>query len=87
MDNHIHSEITRLYLNAGKKKKIRVIDIVGALNNIEFINNEDIGVIEVCDLCSYVDILNYKGKKVLKKYKNLNIKKKLVKIKQDNSKN
>lgn len=86
-NNNTHSEITRLYLNAGKKKKIRVVDIVGALNNIEFINNEDIGVIEVCDLCSYVDILNYKGKKVLKKYKNLNIKKKLVKIKQDNSEN
>lgn len=86
-NNNTHREITRLYLNAGKKKKIRVVDIVGALNNIEFINNEDIGVIEVCDLCSYVDILNYKGKKVLKKYKNLNIKKKLVKIKQDNSEN
>ncbi|WP_373601482.1 DEAD/DEAH box helicase [Paraclostridium bifermentans] len=86
-NNSTHSEITRIYLNAGKKKKIRVIDIVGALNNIDCINNEDIGVIEVCDLCSYVDILNYKGERVLKKYKNLNIKKKLVKIKKDNSEN
>ena len=28
----------------GKKKKIRVIDIVGALSNIEGIENEDIGI-------------------------------------------
>ncbi len=54
------SEVVKLYLNAGKKKKIRVLDIVGAFSNIKGITNDDIGVIEVQDLCSYVDILNYK---------------------------
>ncbi len=57
---NIESEVVKLYLNAGKKKKIRVLDIVGAFSNIKGITNDDIGVIEVQDLCSYVDILNYK---------------------------
>lgn len=78
-----NEEITRIYLNVGKKKKIRVIDIVGALSNIEGIDNEDIGVIEVKDICSYVDILNYKGSKFLKNNKEILIKKKLVKVKKD----
>ena len=51
-----NQEVTKIYLNVGKKKKIRVIDIVGAFSNIEGINNEDIGVIEVKDTCSYVDL-------------------------------
>ena len=79
-----HSEVTRFYLNAGKKKKIRLIDIVGAINNLDGINNEDIGVIEVQDLCSYVDILNNKGSMISKKYREIEIKKKSVKIKVDN---
>lgn len=82
---NINEEITRIYLNVGKKKKIRVVDIVGSISNIDGINNEDIGVIEVKDTCSYVDILNYKGAELLKKYKEIIIKKKQVKIKKDKS--
>ena len=80
-----NQEATKIYLNVGKKKKIRVIDIVGAFSNIEGINNEDIGVIEVKDTCSYVDILNYKGENFLKINKTIIIKKKQVKVKRDNS--
>ena len=76
-------EVTKIYLNVGKKKKIRVIDIVGALSNIKGINNEDIGVIEVKDTCSYVDLLNFKGKDFLKNNKNITIKKKQVKVRKD----
>ena len=83
-DKKTNLEVTRIYLNAGKKKKIRVIDIVGALSNIEGINNEDIGVIEVQELCSYVDLLNNKGSKFLKEHRGINIKKKLVKVRKDN---
>ncbi|WP_419725434.1 DEAD/DEAH box helicase [Terrisporobacter petrolearius] len=82
---NLNEEITKVYLNVGKKKKIRVIDIVGAFSNIDGISNEDIGVIEVKDTCSYVDILNYKGKSFLKNYKEIMIKKKQVKVKRDNS--
>ena len=81
--NNEDEEITKIYLNAGKKKKIRVIDIVGALSNIDGINNEDIGVIEVKDVCSYVDLLNYKGKDFLKNNKDIIIKKKQVKVRKD----
>lgn len=86
-DMKIHSEVTTLYLNAGKKKKIRVIDIVGAISNLDGIKGDDIGVIKVEDLCSYVDILNHKGEGILKKYKEISIKKKMVKIKRDNQGN
>lgn len=78
-----NSEVTKIYLNVGKKRKIRVIDIVGALSNIEGINNDDIGVIEVKDVCSYVDILNYKGEDFAKNNKTIMIKKKEVKVRKD----
>ena len=84
IEKEVNSEVTRIYLNAGKKKKIRVIDIVGTINNLEGINNEDIGVVEVQDLCSYVDLLNNKGNKFLRKYREITIKKKLVKVRKDN---
>ena len=78
-----NEEVTRVYLNAGKKKKLRVIDIVGALSNVEEISNEDIGVIELKDTCTYVDILNFKGEKFLKNNKEIIIKKKQVKIRKE----
>lgn len=83
IDKNIHSEVTKIYINAGKKKKIRVIDIVGAFSNLSGINNEDIGVVEVQDSCSYVDILNHKGEGLVKKYKEISIKKKIVKLRKD----
>lgn len=83
IEKNIHSEVTKIYINAGKKKKIRVIDIVGAFSNLPSINNEDIGVVEVQDLCSYVDILNYKGEELVKKYKEISIKKKVIKLRKD----
>ena len=83
IEKNIHSEVTKIYINAGKKKKIRVIDIVGAFSNLPGINNEDIGVVEVQDLCSYVDILKYKGEELVKKYKEISIKKKMVKLRKD----
>ncbi len=81
----LNCEVTKIYLNVGKKKKIRVIDIVGAFSNIDGITNEDIGVVEVKDDCSYVDILNYKGDKFLKNNKEILIKKKKVKVRRDRS--
>ena len=83
IEKNIHNEVTKIYINAGKKKKIRVIDIVGAFSNLPGINNEDIGVVEVQDLCSYVDILNYKGEELVKKYKEISIKKKMIKLRKD----
>lgn len=63
--------ITKIYLNGGKNKKIRPGDIVGAICEIDGICAEDIGVIQVQDHQSYVDILNNKGKLVLKNLKTI----------------
>ena len=61
----INTNITKIYLNGGKKKKIRAGDIVGAICRVEGVTSEDIGIIDVQDAVSYVDILNGKGKKVI----------------------
>lgn len=77
---NIHNEVTKIHITAGKKKKIRNIDIVGAFSNLEELTGEDIGIIDVQDGFSYVDILNGKGDKVLKNFKEVTIKGKKVKI-------
>lgn len=70
----INENITKIYLNGGKKKKIRPGDIVGAISKIEGINGDDIGIIDVQEAVSYVDILNGKGNKVITELKNMTIK-------------
>ena len=67
-------------MSAGKKKKIRNIDILGALSNLDILTGEDIGIIDIQEGHSYVDILNGKGKTLLKKYKEIKLKGKIVKI-------
>ncbi|WP_138207916.1 DEAD/DEAH box helicase [Haloimpatiens lingqiaonensis] len=76
----INEEITKIYINAGKKKKIRPGDIVGSMLKIEGIDVEDIGIIDIQDGFSYVDILGGKGKNVLKAAENMKIKGKSVRI-------
>ena len=75
----IDSDITKIYLNGGKKKKIRAGDIVGAISRIDGVNGDDIGIIDVQDNVSYVDILNGKGNKVLEALKKTTIKGKKLK--------
>lgn len=76
----VSKDITKIYLNGGKKKKIRPGDIVGAISKIEGITAEDIGIIDVQDTVSYVDILNGKGNKVIDGLRNGTIKGKKLKI-------
>ncbi|WP_459476779.1 DEAD/DEAH box helicase [Clostridium saccharoperbutylacetonicum] len=76
----INSDITKIYLNGGKKKKIRPGDIVGAICNIEGLSADDIGIIDVQDSVSYVDILNGKGKKVIEQLKTMTIKGKKINV-------
>ncbi|MBM6859707.1 DEAD/DEAH box helicase [Clostridium saudiense] len=76
----VSKDITKIYLNGGKKKKIRPGDIVGAISRIEGITAEDIGIIDVQDTVSYVDILNGKGNKVIEGLRNGTIKGKKLKI-------
>ena len=74
----IQAECTKIYIKAGKDKKIRATDIVGAICDIDGVDFQDIGVIEILDCVSYVEILNNKGKLVLKGLKNKRIKNKKV---------
>lgn len=77
---NINKGITKIYLNGGKKKKIRAVDFVGTISNIIGVTVEDIGIIDIQDAGSYVDILNGKGKLVLDALKNMTIKGKKLKV-------
>ena len=76
----VHKDTMKLYLNGGKTKKIRAGDIVGAICEIQGVSAEDIGVIQIQDNQSYVDILNGKGKQVLKTLQQSTIKGKKLKV-------
>jgi ATP-dependent RNA helicase DeaD len=77
---NLNKQITKLYIGAGKKKKLRAGDIVGAITSIKGVSADDIGIIDVLDYVTYVDILDGKGKLVLESLKNTTIKGKLVKV-------
>ncbi len=72
--------ITRLYIYAGKKQKLRAGDIVGAVCQIPGIAFDDIGVIQVQDNGTYVEILHDLGAKVLTELKQRPIKNKIRKV-------
>ena len=77
---NLNKQITKLYIGAGKKKKLRAGDIVGAITSIKGVSAEDIGIIDILDYVTYVDILDGKGNLVLDSLKNTTIKGKLVKV-------
>lgn len=77
-DEKINASIMKLFIKAGKNKKIRPGDIVGAILQNSSIHVEDIGVIEVLEYQSYVEILNNKGEEVLKDLQKRKIKNKFI---------
>lgn len=72
----------KLYIGGGKAKKIRAGDIVGAICEIEGVSSDDIGVIQIQEHQTYVDILNGKGQLVLQALQQKTIKKKKLKVEQ-----
>ena len=70
----LSKDIMKLHINAGKKTKMRPVDIVGTLCNIEGMTAEDIGIINVMDVSTFVEILNNKGDMVLRKLQKTPIK-------------
>lgn len=76
----IKKECFKIYIGAGKSKKMRAGDIVGAICEINGITGEDIGVIQIQDHQSYVDILHNKGEIVLKALQKKTIKGKKVRV-------
>ena len=78
----LNVHIMRIRINAGKKTKMRPGDIMGALTTIQGISGSDIGIINIQDTCSYVEILNDKGELVMEALKTTKIKGKIQKIKE-----
>lgn len=64
--SELSKEIMKLHINSGKKAKMRPSDIVGTICSIEGLTKDDIGIINVLDNFSFVEILNNKGEMVYK---------------------
>ena len=64
------AEIIKMYF----EEKMRPVDIVGTLCSIEGVEASDIGVINVQDISTFVEVLNNKGDMVLKALQSKNIK-------------
>lgn len=70
----LNKGILKLHINAGKKTKMRAGDIVGAICSIDGLSGDDIGIIDIIDVSSFVEILNNKGDMVLEALKTTEIK-------------
>lgn len=75
----VNKEIMKIYLNGGKKKKLRAIDFVGTILSIDGVEKEDIGIIDIQENVTYIDILNGKGWTVVDGLKTKTIKGKKLK--------
>ena len=73
-------EIMKLHINAGKKTRMRPSDIVGTLCNINGMSAEDIGIINIIDVSTFVEILNNKGQLVYEELQKTTIKGRLRKV-------
>ncbi len=66
-DARLNKEVVRIRINSGRKDKMRPGDIVGAITAIDGVSADDIGIIDVQDTCSYVEIFGKNADKVLNK--------------------
>lgn len=76
----LNRTITRLTIGGGKKSKMRAVDIVGAVCSIPDMKAEDIGIIDIRESITYVEILNGKGKMVLETLQDKPIKGRVRKV-------
>ncbi|WP_317853829.1 DEAD/DEAH box helicase [Chakrabartyella piscis] len=71
-------KMVRLFINAGKKNKVRTKDIVGAIANEAGVPGKVLGAIDLYDDYSFVDVPNEFVKDILLGMKNAKIKNKKV---------
>lgn len=76
----LNRQIMKLYFSGGKKKKLRAVDFVGTIGKIDGITHEDIGIIDIRETVTYVEILNGKGPRVLEAMKDRTVKGKQLKV-------
>ncbi len=79
----LNQDIMKIHINAGKKTKMRAVDIVGTLCNIDGMTADDIGVINILDVSTFVEILNGKGPMVLLALQKKPIKGRIRKVKDE----
>lgn len=80
----VNRNIMRLSIGGGKKSKMRTVDIVGALCNLDQMGADDIGIIDIRESLTYVEILNGKGKDVVLALQKKPIKGKIRKVRISN---
>lgn len=73
-------QVMKLQIDDGRKAKIRPVDIVGTICAIPGVEAKDIGVIQIMDWISTVEILNGKGDMVRKALQTKPIKAKIRKV-------
>ena len=76
----LNRDIMRLSIGGGRKSKMRTADIVGTICAVDGITAEDIGVIDIRESLTYVEILNRKGPLVLERLQTKPIKGKVRKV-------
>ena len=76
----LNRDIMRLSIGGGRKTKMRTADIVGTICAVDGITAEDIGVIDIRESLTYVEILNRKGPLVLERLQMKPIKGKVRKV-------
>ncbi len=69
----LNKDIMKLRFNGGKKKKLRATNFVWAITNVAGVSADDIGIIDISDTLTHVEILNGKGQIVLEAMKNTKI--------------
>lgn len=76
----LNEGITRLSIGGGRRSKMRAGDIVGTICGIGGVESSDIGIVDIRDSLSYVEVLNHKGNQVLECLQTKPIKGKIRKV-------
>lgn len=79
-NKELNKDITKIYFNGGKKKKLRAGDFVGTLTSIKDVSAEDIGIITIQENVTYIEIMNGKGPYVISEMQHRTIKGKTLKV-------
>lgn len=82
----LRQETKRLCIFAGKNRKLRPGDLVGAICSIPSLRAQDIGVIQIQERQSYVEILHGKGDLVLEALQERTIKNRRFRVEEARSK-
>ncbi len=78
----LSEDIMKIVISGGKNQKMRPGDLVGTLCNIDGIDPSDIGIIDIRETMSYVEVLNGKGKRAKGALSKMTIKGKIRTIKE-----